>query len=143
MLRNEYFTIQLIAHFTFLYKRIESSNSLLFFMGASSKETILRWGEYGNITILSIAQAIGVEAKFDIIQKLRGEQKTVTQLAKELFISRSNVDRYMHQLYQERVVDISKKIGAEVYYSLNTSYFLIANKLMDEFFEDSITLPKP
>jgi hypothetical protein len=133
---EEYFTIHLMEHLALFHQTIHSGTHHLFFIGASSKQTITRWSDYTNISIISFGQSFGNEVKYDIIQELRKGEHTVSQLAKKLYIARSTVDRYLLSLCENLVVQISKKVGTEIYYKLNANYMLAAKEEVKRILDD-------
>jgi hypothetical protein len=142
LMPNELFTIQLMDHFSFQYKKLDN-NKLLFFIGASSSDTIRRWRTYGKTTISSFVKSIGNETKLGIIQKLLSGEKTVSQLSRELFIAHSTIDRYIKQMCGEEIVNVSNKRGVEIYYNINRDYFIITKKLVIDFFERCVGQDAP
>jgi DNA-binding HxlR family transcriptional regulator len=136
---TEAFTIQLMDHYTLLYKQDDDDCRIMLIVGASSAKTICSWNEYGSLTVHSIAQVISNKIILDIIQALRREDKTVSQLSRELYVSRSTIDRYMQELRGGLAVNVAKQVGAEVYYGLNPKYFILSQKLLYDFFEKYIT----
>ncbi|MDR2357044.1 MAG: helix-turn-helix domain-containing protein [Oscillospiraceae bacterium] len=133
-LARERITVHLMDHLA-LFCGAVSSGSYIFFLGANCKKLILRWSEYGKVTLRTFGQAIGNEVNLDIIEELRRGERTVSQLAKKLFISRSTVDRCLHALHEELVVTVVRKIGAEIYYALNPHYILMAKAEMLVFLD--------
>jgi DNA-binding transcriptional ArsR family regulator len=125
--KDDAFSVLLMQHLAIL-ETIVRDNKILFFFGANSIKTINKWlGDYSKISVVSFGKAFGNEVKYDITQELRKGEKTVSQLSKKLFISRSTVDRYLLSLCDELVVRVVKKSGTEIYYSLNP-YYVIAAK---------------
>jgi DNA-binding transcriptional ArsR family regulator len=143
-LKDELYSIHLIEHYSMTLKKYNGNKSYLFFMGASYKNSIDKWGDYGQINIVSFAQAFSNEVKYDIIKELRNGEQTVSQLAKKLYISRSTVDRYLISLYKNLIVTVSKKVGTEIFYQLNPNYIIAAkDKItheLDEIYKDIVPL---
>ncbi|NLO46999.1 MAG: winged helix-turn-helix transcriptional regulator [Clostridiales bacterium] len=133
---EEYFTIHLMEHLALFHKPAFNGINHLFFIGASSRQTITRWSDYTNISIISFGQSFGNEVKYDIIQELRKGEHTVSQLAKKLYIARSTVDRYLLSLCENLVVQVSRKAGTEIYYKLNGNYMLAAKEEVKRILDD-------
>jgi DNA-binding HxlR family transcriptional regulator len=122
-LREQNYTIHLMEHLTLLSKRFSERRYLLF-MCANSERAILHWGDTSSISLMSFGQDFGNDVKYSIIQELRKGEKTASQLAKALYISRSTTDRCLKSLQSNLAVTVSRKIGTEVFFVLNPKYFL-------------------
>jgi DNA-binding transcriptional ArsR family regulator len=133
--KDDAFSILMMQHFAIL-ENIVLNRKILFFFGANSIKSISKWlGDYSRISVVSFGKAFGNEVKYDIIQELRKGEKTVSQLSKKLFISRSTVDRYLLSLCDELVVKVVKKAGTEIYYSLNPYYVIAAKEEINRYLD--------
>ena len=130
------FTVHLIEHLVLLCKPLGGQAGDLLFFGANSGTTIRRWGDFGNASILAFGKAFGNEVKYNVIQTLCHGACTVSQLARALYVSRSTMDRCLHDLADSRIVRVSKRVGAETYYALDRDYFFVirevVNRVLDE-----------
>ncbi len=131
----EFYTFHLIDHLMLFPHKPYNSHSAMFFFGVSSLENVLGWANYSNIDVFSFCSAFGNEIKKDIIMQLAEKEQTISQLASALFTSRSTINRYVVSLYENLVIQISKKIGTETYYSLNPRYFVIVRKKVEDIFD--------
>jgi DNA-binding transcriptional ArsR family regulator len=133
--KDDAFSLLMMQHFAIL-ENIVLNRKILFFFGANSIKSISKWlGDYSRISVVSFGKAFGNEVKYDIIQELRKGEKTVSQLSKKLFISRSTVDRYLLSLCDELVVKVVKKAGTEIYYSLNPYYVIAAKEEINRYLD--------
>jgi len=132
------YTIHLIDHIMMFDRKPLNSDTGMFFFGSSSLENVLGWANYSNLDVLSFCSAFGNEIKKDIIMQLAEKEQTISQLASALFTSRSTINRYVVSLYESLVVQISKKIGTETYYSLNPKYFVIVKKKIEDVLDQII-----
>lgn len=122
------YTVHLINHMVLFHQTVRGTGKGVYFLGLSSVENVVGWTNYSSLDLLSFCNAFGNEIKRDIIMQLVQEEQTVSQLAAALYTSRSTVNRYVVSLYENLVIQISKKVGTETYYSLNPKYFLIAKE---------------
>ncbi len=122
-LEKQKYTIHIMDHLNLLSKRLSQSEYIVF-VCASLSHALLLWGNSAYITLKSFGKDFGNDVSFDIIQHLRSGERTSAQLAKELFTSRSTTDRYIKALKDDQVIVVSRQIGTEVYYTLNTRYLL-------------------
>lgn len=132
------YTIHLIDHLMMFDRMPLNSDTGMFFFGSSSLENVLGWSNYSNLDVLSFCSAFGNEIKKDIIMQLAEKEQTISQLASALFTSRSTINRYVVSLYENLVIQISKKIGTETYYSLNPKYFVIVKKKVEDMLDQII-----
>jgi hypothetical protein len=122
---DQSYTICLMEHFVLLCKKFRD-NKLFFFFGASSKNALRMWDETLGINLLSVGNEFGNEVKYDIVQTLRKGDRTISQLSRHLFISRSTVERCVFSLQKAHVLLVSKRVGVETYFKLNPNYFIAA-----------------
>ena len=135
------FTVHLMDHLVIFNKYVSGMDTELYFIGVSGIKNILSWTDYSHITIQSLGLAFGNDVKRDIIFQLKDGEKTVSQLSKLLYTSRSTIDRCVSSLYDSLVIRIVKKIGTENYYALNPRYFLVAkaevNRVIDQIIKQT------
>jgi DNA-binding transcriptional ArsR family regulator len=135
------YSVCLMEHFILLCKKLRDSK-LFFFFGASGKNALRTWEETLGINLLSVGNEFGNEVKYDIVQTLRKGDRTVSQLSKQLYISRSTVERCVFSLQNAHVLIVSKRVGVETYFKLNPNYFIAAKAKitldLDNILEDII-----
>ncbi|MDR2357888.1 MAG: winged helix-turn-helix domain-containing protein [Oscillospiraceae bacterium] len=124
-IEDQSYTVCLMEHFILLCKKFRDGG-LLFFFGASGKNALRMWEETLGINLLSVGNEFGNEVKYDIVQTLRKGERTISQLSKQLYISRSTVERCVFSLQNAHVLLVSKRVGVETYFKLNPNYFIAA-----------------
>jgi DNA-binding transcriptional ArsR family regulator len=122
---DEVFSICLIDQFTILLKSLHNGTDV-FLIGSAFKEGMDRWKNYIDFSMLTVCKALGNDVSYEIVSELRNGEKTVSQLTKSLFLSRSTVDRYLMSLLKQRAICESRKIGVEIYYKLDPDFFRMA-----------------
>ena len=133
------YTVCFMEHLVLSCKKL-GENKMFFFTGASGKNSLKLWEETFGVNLLSFGNEMGNETKYDIIQTLRKGERTISQIAKLLYTSRSTVERGVASLQKAQVLSVSKHIGVETYYRLNPRYFVAAKvklqKDIDDILED-------
>jgi hypothetical protein len=132
---DQIYTGCLIQHLVLGCKKI-GENKLLFFTGASGKNSLKIWEETFGVNLLSFGAELGNEVKYNIVQTLRKGERTVSQMAKLLYTSRSTVERSAFALHKAHVLSISKRIGVETYFKLNPHYFIAAKTKLQKDIND-------
>jgi hypothetical protein len=138
---GQFYTGCLMEHLVLSCRKI-GENRLIFFTGASGKNSLKLLEETLGVNLLSFGEEFGSEIKYEIVQTLRKGERTVSQIAKMLYTSRSTVERGAVALQKAHVLSVSKHIGVETYYKLNPHYFVAAKtklrKDIDDILEDII-----
>ena len=70
--------------------------------------------------------------------QLAEKEQTISQLASALFTSRTTINRYVISLHESLTIQISRKIGTEIYYTLNHKYFVIVKKKVEDVLDEII-----
>jgi DNA-binding transcriptional ArsR family regulator len=133
------FSVILMEHLALFCKRLRGER-FLFLMGGSGEGSIQMWQDTLGITLNTLGREFGDEVKWSIVQELRKGEKTASQLSKTLYISRSTVDRSLQALRRMNIAAVSRKIGVEVFFRLNPTFFFAAKAKIkvdiDEILED-------
>ena len=136
---GQYYTVCLMEHLVLSCKKI-GKNELIFFTGASGKNSLKLWEDTFGINLLSFGEELGNATKYDIVQSLRKGERTISQIARLLYTSRSTVERGVAALQNAHVLSVSRHVGVETYYELNPHYFLAAKtkllKDIDDILDD-------
>jgi DNA-binding HxlR family transcriptional regulator len=135
-LNKQLFSLCFVHRYAFTYQKSKESNRHIFIIGIDVDDYFENAGAYKHISALTFGNAIGTKLKFDIIEELRKGDKTISQLSKKLFVSRTTIDRFMQSLRTEMVVNITRKKGAEIYYALSPEYFSSAKSVIDKYIDD-------
>ncbi len=130
-----------MQHLVLSCKKI-NGNRIIFFTGANGKNTIKLLEDTLGLNMLSFSEEFGSDIKYDIVQTLRKGERTVSQIAKMLYTSRSTVERGTVALQKAHVLLVAKHVGVETYYKLNPHYFVAAKtkllKDLDDILEDIV-----
>ena len=107
-------------------------------IGIDSAYHLHEFMTYRYVTGVSASRLISNEIMHSMVQALRKEDMTITQLSKELNISRPTADRFINILKSELAITMSKKESNEKYYQLNLNYFKAAQKVLNEIYGEII-----
>ena len=133
LMNEQSFTICMMEHFILMCKKF-NNNNLFFFSGASGNDIIKQWSDTLEISLYTFGSELGNEVKYEIVQSLRKGERTVSQLSKQLYVSRSTIERHVTSLQKASIINVAKRIGVEIYYTLNPLYFIAAkSKLLVDF----------
>ncbi len=78
-----------------------------------------------------ICMTLGSATRIEILNALRDEEKTVTEIVKKLGIRQANVSQHLAILRQRRVVTTKKK-GTNIYYRVANPKIIQALDLMSQ-----------
>lgn len=76
-----------------------------------------------------ICRTLGSAARIEILNALRDEEKTVSEITKVLGLRQANVSQHLALLRQRRVV-ATRKEGASIYYKVSNPKIIQACELM-------------
>jgi len=85
-----------------------------------------------------LCKTFGHPKRLMIINILRDREITVTQLAKETGINKSNLSQHLHLLRENGLVTTQRE-GTKIFYRLSHSNIVKAFDLMTEFLDTKIT----
>jgi len=119
---------------TIIYGSPKLNNKVVFLLGDKFKNVPVSLKNYNHITVDSVAFIFYNETAREIINIIMKGEKTITQLSLILHYSRPTIDKFVGLLYDELAIKISRKIGNEVYYKINNSYFIAAKMVMNKAF---------
>ena len=108
-------------------------------LGCESRSVLSRhieYNDYNNLDLSSVLEILGHRLKLEILFLLHRQPMTISQLSKNLHISRTSIYRYITDLEINFVILRASKSGAEIYYSTNTVYFRHAQGLVSSFFKE-------
>ena len=134
-LSEQSYTVCFMEHLVLSCKKL-GDNKLFFFTGASGKDSLKLWEETFGINLLSFGSELGNDTKYDIVQTLRKGERTISQIAKLLYTSRSTVERGVVALQRAHVLSVAKHIGVETYYKINPNYFIAAKAKLQKDIDD-------
>lgn len=78
-----------------------------------------------------LCKTLGSPTRIEIIQSLKGGEKTVGQICQRLGLRQANVSQHLAVLRQRRIV-VTRKEGTNVYYSISNPKFVEACGLIRE-----------
>lgn len=76
-----------------------------------------------------ICRTLGSAARIELLNSLRGGEKTVGELANDLGLRQANVSQHLAVLRQRRVV-VTRKEGTKIYYKVSNPKIIQACELM-------------
>lgn len=76
-----------------------------------------------------ICRTLGSGARIEILNALRDEEKTVSEITKDLGLRQANVSQHLAVLRQRRVVT-TRKEGTSIYYAVSNPKIIQACELM-------------
>ncbi len=135
-LEKQAFSLCLIHQYAFLSKKNPVKNAYLFIIGINVEDFLINHGLFKHLSAFQFGSSIGTKLKYDIIEELRKGEKTISQLSKTLYVSRTTIDRVMQTLHADMAVSIGRKNGAEKYYALNSEYFASAKSVLIQYIDE-------
>lgn len=124
-LLEQQYTVCLMEH-TIILSKSPSADQTFFFSGANGTVALRQWVETLGVDLFTFGRELGNEVKYNIVQELRRGERTVSQLSRALFVSRSTVDRCVSSMHNANIISFTKRLGTEMYLKLNPKYFIAA-----------------
>lgn len=136
-LKNQMYSICYLNQYIIFYQ--STGRQYLFAIGCDWANVISHALDgYRHVTMKSIMNSLGHPTKVDIINELRKQELTVSQLARILHLARTSISRYVVDLLDEFVIVKSHKAGPEIYYRLNPTYLRYARSAFTEYLDQAI-----
>ena len=138
--RKNKVSLCLLHPFVVLYKGNPNSG-YNFVLGRRCDDHIAVTSNFKQASPQLICEALGNPVKVQILEKLKEEEYTASQLSEILFVSRQSVNRHLLWLHGYMFIQISKKVGPEIYYEINSIFFRAAKTILYQYaksFENDI-----
>ncbi len=121
-----------------IIKTSSQNRKYIFILGCDCHAYLAHLIDYRHVTMYSITKTIGHPVKIEIINELRKNDLTISQLARHLQLARTSISRYIQDLLDELVIIKARKSGPEIYYHLNVAYFRNARKTITRYLDETI-----
>lgn len=118
--------------FVILYKG-DPDLGLNLILGYKCEDQIATMVSFNKASPQLICEALGNPVKAQILEKLREGEYTASQLSELLFVSRQSVNRHLLWLNGQMFVRVSKRVGPEIYYEINSDFFKAAKTILYQY----------
>lgn len=133
--RNIQFSVSLLNVLVVLQKGTAKTGYKLI-LGQCCHENLHLRASYGQITPDEICAALGDPIKAGILKLLNTHEYTATQLAEILVYSRQTVNRHLLWLLDYMFIVVTRKVGPEIYYSINRDFFAYAEAALLQYIRE-------
>ena len=132
---NIQFSVSLLNVLVVLQKGTAETGYKLI-LGQCCHENLHLRASYSQITPAEICAALGDPIKAGILKLLNTHEYTATQLAEILVYSRQTVNRHLLWLLDYMFIVVTRKVGLEIYYSINRDFFAYAEAALLQYIRE-------